>query len=75
MMSILIKNTFKYHLYTLIFQFTFYLLRVLKVGLDISVIFPNLNDSRILLFYLNAISGKLFATKSFHSEFQIVKKS
>lgn len=40
----------------------------------ISMVLPNLSNSKILLFYLNAISEKLFATKSFLSEFQIVKE-
>lgn len=38
------------------------------------MVLPNLSNSKILLFYLNAISEKLFATKSFLSEFQIVKE-
>lgn len=40
----------------------------------ISMVLPNLSNSKILLFYLNAISEKLFATKSFLSDFQIVKE-
>lgn len=84
MISILIKktktktktpHTFKYHLYALICLFIVYFLFIclLKIRLD------DLNglskSSRILLFYLNAISEKLFATKSFFfSEFQIVKE-